>query len=225
MNEVILVVEDDKAVKNLLNVALKSNEYKVISTAKGSEAITLTATENPALILLDLGLEDVDGTVVIKKVREWTQVPIIVVSARGQEKDKIEALDYGADDYITKPFSTNELLARVRACIRKSKTDVSPHSEVFISGDLKIDYSMHMVTLAGVEVHFTNIEYKLITLLSQNAGKVLTHNYIINHVWGTGGADSQTLRVFMAGLRRKLEKDITKQTYIRTEVGVGYRFI
>lgn len=220
----ILIVEDDAPIKNLLKISLLNDNYDVLSTPSGKEAIIIVANENPAIILLDLGLPDLDGMEVIRRIREWSKIPIIVISARDQENDKIYALDVGADDYIQKPFSSKELSARIRATLRRSELfSDNIEQSVFQCGELKVDYSGHLIYLGDIEIKFTAIEFKIIALLTKNAGKVLTHNFIIKEVWGIGMADAQTLRVFIAGIRRKLENSLTAQRYIHTEIGIGYR--
>lgn len=225
MNEKILVIEDDKNIIRFLKISLETNSFKVINAENGIEGISLFMTDNPDLILLDLGLPDIDGIEVLRQVRSQSEVPILVVSARGQEKEKVEALDLGADDYITKPFHINELMARVRVALRKKTSDVVK-AHVFELDTFKIDFEKHKVSVDGVEIHMTPIEFKLMVLLVENAGKVITHSYIIKQVWGYNSTeDSQSLRVFMANIRRKIEKDSSHPRYILTEVGVGYRFV
>ncbi len=223
----VLVVEDDRAVRSLITATLNgSGAYTILTAATGESAIMQTASRNPDIIILDLGLPDIDGMEVIEKVRTWSNRPIIVVSARSEDKDKIDALDAGADDYLTKPFSVEELLARIRVAIRKMKYDNRPIKDeaVFENGGLKIDYSAAQVYADGQEVHLTPIEYKLLCLLAKNVGKVLTHNYILNQVWPNPvEADSSLVRVFMATLRKKIEKDPSKPVYIQTHIGIGYR--
>jgi len=220
----IAIIEDDKSILNFLTVSLNTNGYEVITASKGLEGISLFLNENPDLILLDLGLPDIDGLSVIRQIRSSSEVPIIVVSARGQEQEKIEALDHGADDYITKPFYLGELLARIRVALRKRRQkEESP--EVFVLDDFQLDFAKRRVFVDGEEVHLTPIEFKLLSVLVENAGKVLTHGFLIRSVWGyANDDDSQSLRVFMANLRRKIEKNTADPKYIRTEVGVGYRF-
>ncbi len=223
----ILVVEDDRAIRNLITATLKaSNLYTILTAATGESAVMQTASRNPDIIILDLGLPDMDGMDVIQKVRSWSNRPIIVVSARSEDRDKIDALDAGADDYLTKPFSVEELLARIRVAIRKMKYDNRPdrNESIFENGDLKIDYSAAIVFVEGNQIHLTPIEYKLLCLLAKNVGKVLTHNYILNQVWPNPmEADSSLVRVFMATLRKKIEKDPSNPTYIQTHIGIGYR--
>ncbi len=228
MKTSILVIEDDKPIRNLITTTLKLQNYTVHEADTALDAIAKAVTIMPDIIILDLGLPDIDGTEIIKKVREWSNLPIIVVSARGEDKDKIEALDIGADDYLTKPFSVEELLARIRVALRKINYDNSnkKNDPVFTNGGLKIDYSAGCVFVDDVEIHLTPIEYKLIVLLSKNVGKVLTHNFIIKNVWGNPlDSDVPALRVFMATLRRKIEKDTSNPKYIQTHIGVGYRLI
>ena len=204
----ILVVEDDNSVKNLITTTLKAHDYRYLSASNGEMAIMDASSHNPDIILLDLGLPDIDGIEVISKIRSWSNVPIIVISARSEDTDKIEALDAGADDYLTKPFSVEELLARLRVTQRRllmMKTE-SGEKSVFINGELRIDYAAGCAFLAGEELHLTPIEYKLLCLLSRNAGKVLTHTYITQNIWGSNWENNvASLRVFMATLRKKIE--------------------
>ncbi|MEG0371586.1 MAG: response regulator transcription factor [Clostridium sp.] len=228
MKTQILVVEDDKAIRNLMVTTLNANGYSPHTAENGEEAIKKAVSVAPDIIILDLGLPDMDGVEIIKKYRLWSDNPIIVVSARSEDRDKIEALDAGADDYLTKPFSVDELLARIRVSLRKMHYDNSTekNDSVFINGDLKIDYSAGCVFLGEREVHLTPIEYKLICLLAKNVGKVLTHNYIIRQVWiNPLESDIPSLRVFMATLRKKIEKNTSEPKYIQTHIGVGYRLI
>jgi len=225
----VLVIEDDKTIRNFIVTALKSQNYKYLDTDTGERGMALIMSHSPDVVILDLGLPDMDGLKIISQIRMWSDVPIIVVSARGQERDKIEALDLGADDYITKPFGISELLARIRVSIRHlikmtNKTELP--NESFSLADLFIDYEKRTVYLKNNEIKLTPIEYKLLTLLASNAGKVLTHNHIIKNVWGSPvGNENQSLRVFMATLRRKIEVDSSNPRYIITEVGVGYRML
>nr|WP_122012315.1 response regulator transcription factor [Maliibacterium massiliense] len=224
----ILVVEDDHAVRNLITTTLETQGYRFHTAGTGSQSIMEAVSQHPDVILLDLGLPDMDGVDIIRKVRTWSSVPIIVVSARSEERDKIEALDAGADDYLTKPFSVEELLARLRVALRRVSYSVQAGSEeaVFTNGDLKIDYASGCVYLAGQEVHVTPIEYKLLCLLARNVGKVLTHNYILKEVWTNAlQSDVPSLRVFMATLRKKIEPNPSQPKYIQTHIGVGYRML
>lgn len=221
----ILVIEDDKSISRFLELSLKTNGYKPILATCGLDGISLFMSNNPDLILLDLGLPDVDGMEVLDQIRSQSDIPIIIVSARDEEKEKVIALDNGADDFITKPFHLGELLARVRVALRKRNTKVVPE-KLFILDNFKLDFEKRKVLINEKEVHFTPIEYKLLTLLVNNAGKVLTHNFIIKEIWGYSyQEEAQSLRVFMANIRRKIEKDTMSPRYIITEVGVGYRFM
>jgi len=224
----VLIVEDEEAISNFISAVLTSNHYSAIKTGKGMEAISMAASRCPDLILLDLGLPDMDGIEVLKRIREWTSTPIIVVSARGHEREKVEALDLGADDYVTKPFGTSELLARIRTAIRHSQNPISTAdslSNKITIGSLVIDSEKRLVALSGTEIHLTPIEYKIVSLLSKNQGKVLTHDFIIREIWGPYANEIQTLRVNMANIRRKLEENPAEPKYIVTEVGVGYRMV
>ena len=229
MNEMkILVVEDDRSVSNLITTTLKINHYTYIAASTGNEAISLCASHHPDLILLDLGLPDIDGIEVIQTVRSWSEALIIIISARGEDSDKITALDSGADDYLTKPFSIEELLARIRAAQRRMNylSSGSEKTPVFVNGDLTIDYTSRQVTLAGKEVRLTAIEYRLLTLLSGNVGKVLTHSYIIGRIWGGGvETDIISLRVYMTSLRKKLKAAQPGFNLIETHIGIGYQMI
>jgi len=224
----ILVVEDDAPVRNLITTTLKAHDYRFITAACGEEAITLAATHNPDIILLDLGLPDIDGVEVIRRIRSWSIVPIIVISARSEDTDKIDALDQGADDYLTKPFSVEELLARLRATQRR--LIIVQNSQLsqahYENGALTIDFAGGCAFLNGVELHMTPTEYKLLCLLAQNTGKVLTHKYILENVWGSNlQSDVASLRVFMTMLRKKLEPTPESPSYIQTHIGVGYRML
>jgi two-component system KDP operon response regulator KdpE len=202
MNEyLVLVVEDDKPIRNLITTTLKMNDYRFITAVRGNEAIMLSASHKPDIIILDLGLPDIDGVEVIEHIRTWSNVPIIIVSARSEERDKITALDKGADDYLTKPFSVDELLARLRVIQRRLMKSENISVTEFVNGRLRIDYVSGCVHLDDEEIHLTPIEYKLLCLLAKNVGKVLTHKYIIQSVWGTPADNSEaSLRVFMATL-------------------------
>ncbi len=226
-NEVILIVEDDAQIRNFIKYSLEKEGYKTYSANNAQTALNLIVKERIDLVILDLGLPDFDGTEVIKKVREWSEIPIIVVSARDQDKEKVMTLDIGADDYLTKPFSATELMARIRVAIRHLyKKGIKNTQSTFEVGELKIDYEKHLVYKKGVEIHLTPNEYTMLTLLSKNAGKVITTGYILKEIWGVNyGTDTQALRALMAGLRRKVEEIPARPKYIRTEVGVGYRLI
>lgn len=226
-NPLILIVEDDNHIKNLISTTLKVNKYNYLVATSGNEAIMLAVSHKPDIILLDLGLPDMDGVEIIKNVREWSNIPIIVISARSEDTDKIDALDFGADDYITKPFSVEELLARIRVATRRLNSMNEKQTEsIFKNGDLTIDYSAGCVYLYDKELHLTPIEYKLLCLLSKNVGKVLTHTYITMEIWGTTlESDVASLRVFMTTLRKKIEQDSVESKYIQTHIGVGYRML
>lgn len=226
----IFVVEDDKAIRNLITTTLEMEGYHYYTANSGNSAIIGIISEKPDVIILDLGLPDMDGINIIKKVRTWSDIPIIIVSARSDDKDKIDALDAGADDYLTKPFSTNELLARLRVAIRRLNYDnysqKNTLNNIFINGQLKIDYAAGCTYLNNKEIHLTPIEYKLLCLLAKNVGKVLTHNFILKEIWGAFlPDDTQSLRVFMATLRKKLEANPSKPQYIQTHIGIGYRML
>ena len=223
----ILVVEDDKPVRTLITTTLKANGYRFIEALTGEEAILQATSHNPDIILLDLGLPDMDGVEIILKIRSWSNVPIIVISARSEDSDKIDALDSGADDYLTKPFSVEELLARLRVTQRRLAMLGAEHADtVFVNGSLRIDYAAGCAYLGGNELHLTPIEYKLLCLLAQNVGKVLTHTYITQKIWGNSWEnDIASLRVFMATLRKKLESAPDSPQYIQTHIGVGYRML
>lgn len=224
----ILVIEDDAPVRNLITTTLKANGYQYITAGNGESAVMDAASHNPDIILLDLGLPDIDGVEVIRRIRGWSNVPIIVISARSEDTDKIDALDAGADDYLTKPFSVEELLARLRVTQRRIALiqNAGQEQAVYTNGDLKIDYASGCVYLGGEEIHLTPIEYKLLCLLAQNTGKVLTHTFILQKVWGSSWeCNVGSLRVFMATLRKKLEKTPDAPQYIQTHIGIGYRML
>ena len=225
----ILIVEDESRILSFMKTVLSVNNYHVISATNGKEALAMITSYCPDAIILDLGLPDMDGIEIIKTIREWSQVPIIIVSARDHERDKVEALDLGADDYITKPFGTSELLARIRTALRHSHNRIdksmSPKG-CFTAGGLTIDYDKRHILVDNVDVHLTQNEYKIVALLSKYAGRVLTYDYIIKTLWGPHAKyDNQILRVNMANIRRKIEKNPAEPEYIFTEVGVGYRMI
>ena len=224
----ILIVEDDSSVKNLMTTTLKAHDYNYLTAQNGNAAIMEAASHNPDIVLLDLGLPDMDGVEVIKKIRSWSSMPIIVISARSEDTDKIDALDAGADDYLTKPFSVEELLARLRVMQRRlsMQPGETEHNAEFTNGDLRIDYAAGCAYLKGEELHLTPIEYKLLCILARNVGKVLTHTYITEHVWGSSwDNDIASLRVFMATLRKKLSPTKDAPQYIQTHIGVGYRMV
>lgn len=223
----ILVVEDDKAVRTLITTTLKAHDYRFIEAVNGETAILAATSHNPDIILLDLGLPDMDGVEIISRVRMWSNVPIIVISARSEDSDKIGALDAGADDYLTKPFSVDELLARLRATQRRlAIMNADTTSSEFVNGGLRIDYAAGCAYLNGGELHLTPMEYKILCLLAQNVGKVLTHTFITQKIWGSAWENNvASLRVFMATLRKKLECAPDSPQYIQTHVGVGYRMM
>ena len=223
----VLVVEDDTPVRNLITTTLKSHDYKYYSVSCGRDALSETASRHPDTVLLDLGLPDMDGVEVIKSIRTWSNIPIIVISARSEDDEKIEALDAGADDYLTKPFSVEEMLARLRVAQRRlSIAEQTSNESVFYNGRLKIDFASGCAFLGNEEMHLTPIEYKLLCLMAKNVGKVLTHTYITKNVWGSSWEnDIASLRVFMASLRKKLESGDESQQYIQTHIGVGYRMM
>ncbi|MBQ3559032.1 MAG: response regulator transcription factor [Agathobacter sp.] len=225
----ILVVEDDLPVSNLITTTLKAHEYRFITAQNGKNTILQASSHNPDIILLDLGLPDMDGVEVIKCIRSWSNVPIIVISARSEDRDKIDALDAGADDYLTKPFSVEELLARLRATQRRlnvMQNQTLNMSSIFENGDLRVDYAAGCAYLKDEELHLTPIEYKLLCLLSKNVGKVLTHTYITQEVWGSSwDNDIASLRVYMATLRKKIEVGEEPLQYIQTHIGIGYRML
>lgn len=223
----ILVIEDENNISKFIGAVLKANDYNVILEESGIDAINMIASHMPDLIILDLGLPDIDGIDVIKNIREWSNIPIIVVSARDHESDKIEALDLGADDYITKPFSTGELLARIRTSLRHKRTSFDEElkrTKIYTNSGLLIDFDKYKVEVDGSEVHLTNIEFKIVELLCKYSGRVLTYDYILKQIWGPyAREDNKTLRVNMANLRRKIEKNPAEPRYLFTEPGVGYR--
>lgn len=225
----ILVVEDDRPIRNLIVTTLKTHDYKYLAAENGFSAILEASSHNPDIVLLDLGLPDIDGVEVIRRIRSWSTMPIIVISARSEDTDKIDALDAGADDYLTKPFSVEELLARLRVVQRRLamiKNGSPAEASVFVNGALRIDYAAGCAYLDEEELHLTPIEYKLLCLLSRNVGKVLTHTFITQNIWGSNWEnDVASLRVFMATLRKKIEKGPDSPQYIQTHIGVGYRMI
>lgn len=225
-NPVILIVEDENGISNFISAILTSNNYQVIASQSGKEAISMAASHCPDLILLDLGLPDIDGLSVLQQIRQWSDIPIIVVTARGYETEKVKALDLGADDYVTKPFGTLELLARIRSAIRRREKGYNPleTDKIRIRG-LVIDIVKRVVTLDDNTIHFTPIEYKILLLLAKNTGKVVTLDTICREVWGPYTNEENALRVNMANIRRKIETNPAEPKYIITEVGVGYRMI
>ena len=224
----ILVVEDEKTISHFISTILNNNGYEAMQARTGSEALSMISSHCPDLIILDLGLPDMDGLDILRKLREWSSLPVVVVSARSHEKDKVTALDLGADDYITKPFGTEELLARVRTAIRHTRTasgnDEIAQQGTYTVGDMVIDYNKHQVLVRGENVKLTLSEFRIVALLGKYAGKVLTYDFIIKELWGPrAGGDNQILRVNMANIRRKIEKNPAAPEYLFTEVGVGYR--
>lgn len=227
-NECILVVEDDKQIRNFICYSLDREGFKHIASNTAQDALSILVSEPVDLMLLDLGLPDFDGMEVIRKVREWSEMPIIVVSARDQDKEKAAALDLGADDYLTKPFSATELLARIRVALRHlyRQNGANKAQHILQVGGLQIDLDKRLIHVDGHETHVTPMEYNLLALFFKNIGKVLTTKQILREVWGVGyGSDTQALRALMAGLRRKIEKNPAKPRYILTEIGVGYRLV
>ncbi len=221
----ILLIEDEPQMQRLLRIVLQGYGYRLIESATGKEGLMQAATRAPDVILLDLGLPDIDGLEVTQRVREWSEIPIIVISAREQEQDKIKALDAGADDYLTKPFGAGELLARIRVAIRhRAIREAGQQELVFILDNLRVDLARRQVFLNEKEVHLTPIEYKLLTVLIKNAGKVITHSQLLKEVWGTSYLkETQYLRVYMTQLRRKLEADPARPRFLINEPGIGYR--
>ncbi len=226
---VILIVEDDAPVRNLISITLKTHDYKYLTAPTGRDAVMLATSHNPDVVFLDLGLPDMDGVEVIRQIRSWSNMPIIVISARSEDEDKITALDAGADDYLTKPFSVDELLARLRVTIRRlamMNTDSDADSTVFTNGNLLIDFPAGCAYLDGEELKLTPIEFRLLCLLAKNTGKVLTHTYITKNIWGRSwDNDIASLRVFMTTLRKKLEPAADSPQFIQTHVGIGYRML
>ena len=228
IREKILVVEDEKSISRFISTILDNNGYEAVQARSGTEALSMISSHCPDLVVLDLGLPDMDGLDILQSLRSWSSLPVVVVSARDHEQDKVAALDLGADDYLTKPFGTGELLARVRAAIRHTRT-TSPNDEIarkgtYSVGDLTIDYNKHQVLVNGENAKLTLSEFRIVALLGKYAGKVLTYDFIIKELWGhRAGDDNQILRVNMANIRRKVEKNPAEPEYLFTEVGVGYR--
>ncbi len=223
----VLVIEDDAAVRKLMALTLKTQGYQYRLAKTGGEALIELTTHQPDIMLLDLGLPDMDGVEIIRKVRGWSAMPVIVISARSEDADKVEALDAGADDYLTKPFSVDELLARLRVALRRvnAETSAGGESAVYENGGLRVDYAAGCAYIADREIHLTPIEYRLLCLLAKNTGKGLTHNYILKEIWGSyTSSDVGSLRVFMATLRKKLQTG-GEQPYIQTHIGIGYRML
>ena len=218
----VVVCDDESQIRKILTISLESADYKVVEAENGKDAITQIATSHPQLVILDLGLPDRDGLSVLKEIRTWTSVPVIILSVKNSEEDIVKALDLGADDYLTKPFNTSELLARIRANIRR--TIQGDEETVFQNGDLVIDLAARIVKKANTEIKLTNTEYLLLVLLAKNTDKVLTHRYILKEIWGPSAVEnSQYLRVFIGHLRKKIENDYSNPGIILTESGVGYR--
>lgn len=217
----ILVIEDDKSICSFITTSLNGNGYRVTAALTGSEGLTLTASRCPDVILLDLGLPDMDGCDVLQQLRTWNHTPIIIISARNEEQEKVKALDLGADDYITKPFGTAELMARIRTSLRHSRNSFEP---IYRALELEINFEKRIVRLKGEQIHLTQIEYQLLTLLAENSGRVLTYNFIMNTIWGPYvDNNNQILRVNMANIRRKIEQNPAQPRYVFTEIGIGYR--
>lgn len=225
----VLIIEDEKSICDFISKTLSTSDYKVTTAANGRDGMALITSSLPDLVLLDLGLPDMDGIEIIRQTRRWSSMPIIVISARTQEKEKVNALDAGADDYITKPFGTNELLARIRTAIRHNNrlaNDDTNSNRPYSAGGLVIDFEKRRVMLDGKEVHLTRVEYKIVSLLAKNSGKVLTYDSLIDQVWGPYADDNnRILRVNMANIRRKIEENPGEPKYIFTELGVGYRML
>jgi two-component system KDP operon response regulator KdpE len=224
----ILVIEDEKNIGSYIETILTGKDYKVLRAGNGMTGLSVFASHHPDVILLDLGLPDIDGMEVLKRIREVSDIPVIVISARTQEQEKVNALDKGADDYLTKPFGSEELMARIRTALRHhNRANASQQQSAVYSRDgLEIDFERRSVILEGQPIHLTQIEYKLVSLLAQNAGKVLTYDYILKEIWGPfADTDNQILRVNMANIRRKLETNPAEPHYIYTEIGVGYRML
>lgn len=225
----VLVIEDEKSICDFIAKTLNASDYKAVTAGSGKEGLAILTSALPDLVLLDLGLPDMDGIDIIKQTREWSSLPIIVISARVQEREKVAALDAGADDYITKPFGTDELLARIRTAIRHSNKIVDDKvnsTRPYSARGLVVDFGKHLVTVEGKEIHLTRVEYKIVSMLAQNSGKVITYSSLIEQVWGPYADDNnRILRVNMANIRRKIEKNPGEPEYIFTELGVGYRMV
>ncbi len=221
----LLLIEDELPIRRFLRTSLEGDGYRLVEAESGQQGVRLAAQQPPDLVILDLGLPDMDGQDILRQLREWLQAPIIILSARDQEQQKVTALDNGADDYLTKPFSTKELLARIRVALRHAaRIGGDRESSTFVQGDLKIDLATRRVFIKDAEIHLTPLEYKLLTTLVRHAGMVLTHRFLLKEVWGPHQAqETHYLRVFMASLRRKIEEDSAQPRYLLTEPGVGYR--
>ncbi|MBO5994530.1 MAG: response regulator [Firmicutes bacterium] len=225
----ILVIEDEKSICDFISRTLELNDYRVMTANTGKDGLAIITSQLPDLVLLDLGLPDMDGMDIIRQTREWSSMPIIVISARTQEREKVDALDVGADDYITKPFGTSELLARIRTAMRHSNKISSNNQLVmkeYKAKGLRVDFDKRRITLDGNEIHLTRVEYRIVSILAQNSGKVITYDALINQIWGPyAGDNNRILRVNMANIRRKIEKNPAEPEYIFTELGVGYRML
>lgn len=225
----VLVIEDEKSICDFIAKTLNASDYKAVTAGSGKEGLAILTSALPDLVLLDLGLPDMDGIDIIKQTREWSSLPIIVISARVQEREKVAALDAGADDYITKPFGTDELLARIRTAIRRSNKIVDDKvnsTRPYSARGLVVDFGKRLVTVERKEIHLTRVEYKIVSMLAQNSGKVITYSSLIEQVWGPYADDNnRILRVNMANIRRKIEKNPGEPEYIFTELGIGYRMI
>lgn len=225
----VLVIEDEKSICDFIAKTLNASDYKAVTAGSGKEGLAILTSALPDLVLLDLGLPDMDGIDIIKQIRKWSSLPIIVISARVQEREKVAALDAGADDYITKPFGTDELLARIRTAIRHSNKIVDDKvnsTRPYSARGLVVDFGKRLVTVEGKEIHLTRVEYKIVSMLAQNSGKVITYSSLIEQVWGPYADDNNSiLRVNMANIRRKIEKNPGEPEYIFTELGVGYRMV
>jgi two-component system, OmpR family, KDP operon response regulator KdpE len=220
----ILVIEDEREIRRFLRASLVTHGYRLAESETGEDGMTQVARQQPDLVLLDLGLPGIDGLDVIRQLREWTQIPIIILSARGRDADKVNALDAGADDYLTKPFSVSELLARIRVALRHARGNEEPDEPVFVLESLRVDFARRQVFVADAEVHLTPIEYRILTTLIKSSGKVLTHRQLLKEVWGPDSVfETQYLRVYMTHLRRKIEPDPARPRFLLTEPGIGYR--
>ena len=225
MTETVLLIEDEASIRRFVRASLENAGFEVIEAVSGQMGLALAASKKPSVILLDLGLPDIDGLRVVKRIREWATIPIIIISARGREGDKVAGLDAGADDYLTKPFSVAELLARIRVSLRHAEPDAID-APVFESGKLKVDMAQRYVWIGGKEIHLSPIQYKLLTVLVRHAGKVVTHHQLLKEAWGPeSDAGPESVRIYVHQLRRKIEADPVRPKYLKTESGVGYRLI